>query len=110
MLEFEVDHNAQWLICWRFAPPRQYVEDYLITCSASVERFAHGSLDSLQPIGGYGGQNSHKAAIGFVPAAQLAPQPGQRRRRQCQEFRVRGGIMGKKETLYGTTQSPCDSR
>ncbi len=31
-------------------------------------------------------------------------------KRQCQEFRVRGGIMGKKETLYGTTQSPCDSR
>ena len=30
--------------------------------------------------------------------------------RQCQEFRVRGGIMGKKETPYGTTQSPCDSR
>jgi len=31
-------------------------------------------------------------------------------RGQCQEFRVRGGIMGKKETPYGATQSPCDSR
>jgi hypothetical protein len=28
---------------------------------------------------------------------------------QCQELRVRGGIMGKKETPYGTTQSPCDT-
>ena len=26
--------------------------------------------------------------------------------RDCQEFRVRGGIMGKKETLYAPTQSP----
>jgi transposase InsO family protein len=32
-----------------------------------------------------------------------------RTRRQCQELRVRGGIMGKKETPYGTTQSPCDT-
>ena len=80
MLEFEIDHNAQGLICWRFAAACQNVEDYLVAGSTGIERFAHGCLDRVQSIGGYGGQNPDKAAIGFVPAAQLAPQPGQRRR------------------------------
>jgi hypothetical protein len=30
--------------------------------------------------------------------------------RECQEFRVRGGIMGKRTPYYGTTQSPLDPR
>jgi len=80
MLEFEINHDAQWLICWWFTAAGENVEDYLVAGSAGIERFADGGLDSLQPIAGYGGQNPDKAAIGFVPAAQLAPQPGQRRR------------------------------
>jgi hypothetical protein len=69
MLELEIDHNAQGLICWRFAAACQDIEDYLVAGSAGIERFADGGLYRLQPIVGYGGKHPDKAAIGFVPAA-----------------------------------------
>ena len=47
MLEFEINHDAQWLIYWRFTAAGENVEDYLVAGSAGIERFAHGGLYRL---------------------------------------------------------------
>ncbi len=80
MLELKIDYDAQRLICWGLAVPRQDIEDHLVAGSAGVECFAHCRLDGLQAIAQYCGQHADKATVSFISAAQLAPQPGKRRR------------------------------
>ncbi|MBB3957796.1 hypothetical protein GGR38_004771 [Novosphingobium sediminicola] len=42
--------------------------------------------------------------------SEARPTAKEKQPRECQEFRVRGGIMGRKIPNYGTTQSPFDPR
>jgi SRSO17 transposase len=51
-----------------------------------------------------------KASVGVAPQYATALGKNANCQRACQEFRVRGGIMGRKFPYYGTTQSPFDPR
>ena len=78
ILELQIDHDVQSTYWRRFAAARQDVEDHLVAGRARVECFEDRSLDRFQPISRYGGQNADKAAVGLIPTAKLAPQPGKR--------------------------------
>ena len=62
----------------RLASPRQHVEDHVIADRTGIERFANTAVDSVQSLGGDGGEHANEPPIGIVVTAQLAPQPSER--------------------------------
>ena len=74
---------------WRLAPPGQNGDDEIVAGGSGVEGFTDRVVDCVQAIDQHCRQHANKPSVGFVAAAELAPQSGQgRRQRPVQERRA----------------------